>query len=456
MANGRQGPWHSFNDQNGGNQQPPYGGTFTPQPGGANGTSYAVHTTGSGYSFGGAGLDLNNATNTPESAQSQSYNASAFSGIRFWAKGNGNLRIELSQKGFVPTDRGGACPTSSTCWNVYGTRELQGKLTGNWQQFTVLWSNNSNFVREDGSTSPAFDPSQLMDISFKHEGSTFDFWIDEVEFVGSGGGTGTGRGGTTGSAGRGGTTGSAGTSGGAGTTGSGGTGMATACNLANHSGSGSFTYYWFGQGTAQDSGGYRTACGYYGTESGQTDTVENISSMSPASNTYFAAIPGQNGFDSKANCGACVQITGQNGTTIIATIIDECPYNNDGNNGACGANPSGHLDLSKAAFDRLGYPTGNPSGTNWKFVPCPVSGNIRVRVKPGNPNELFIENSILAVTGVQGASRQSYGAWHFGSNLSSGQSIQLTDAANRTLTVQLSNTNAGTNQDTGKQFPPCQ
>jgi hypothetical protein len=79
-----------------------------------------------------------------------------------------------------------------------------------------------------------------------------------------------------------------------------------------------------------------------------------------------------------------------------------------------------------------------------------------VRVKPGNPNELFIENSVLAITSVQGASRQSYGAWHFGGNLSSGQSIQLTDAAGRTLTVQLSNTNAGQNQDTGKQFPACQ
>ena len=28
-----------------------------------------------------------------------------------------------------------------------------------------------------------------------------------------------------------------------------------------------------------------------------TDTVENVSTMSPASASYFAAIPGQNGFD---------------------------------------------------------------------------------------------------------------------------------------------------------------
>ena len=292
------------------------------------------------------------------------------------------------------------------------------------------------------------------------------------------GGNGTGgtaghaaTGGTTGSAGRGGTTGTGGNgtggtsatggatgTGGSATGGTPGTGgvTSTTCSLTNHSGNGSFTYYYFGQGTAKDGSGYRTACGYYGTESGMVDTVQNIANTSPAKNTYFAAIPGQNGFDSKSHCGECVQITGQNGKQVIATIIDECPYGNDGSNSACAANASGHLDLSDDVFNQLGYPVGNPSGTNWKFVPCPITGNIIARVKPGNPNELFLENTILAITGVAGASRQSYGAWHFGSNLSSGQSIQLTDAANRTLTIQLSTTTAGQNSDTGKQFPACQ
>ena len=99
---------------------------------------------------------------------------------------------------------------------------------------------------------------------------------------------------------------------------SGGAQGPTPCNLTNHSGSGSFTHYYFGQGTGRDGSGYRTACGYYGTEggnspSGPVDTVTNVASMSPASATYFAAIPGNNGFDSKGQCGACVQITGQNG-----------------------------------------------------------------------------------------------------------------------------------------------
>ncbi len=230
MANGRQGPWHSFNNTtSSGNQQPPIGTAFVANAGGANNTAYAVHSTGSGFQFGGVGFDLNNAdpTGTPESSQSQPYNASAFNGVTFWAKGSGTLRVEFAMRSFVPTDRGGTC--SSNCWNVYGANTPT--LTGNWTQITIPWA---GMQREQGGTSPAFNASELMSVSFKG-GGTFDFWIDEVAFTRAGGNPGTagtsgaaGRGGTTGNAGtsgaagRGGTTGTAGTTGMAGTTGTGG------------------------------------------------------------------------------------------------------------------------------------------------------------------------------------------------------------------------------------------
>jgi len=228
---------------------------------------------------------------------------------------------------------------------------------------------------------------------------------------------------------------------------------------------GSFTHYYFGMGTGKDGSGYRTACGYYGTEggssqSGPNDTIQNIAAMSPASEKYFAAIPGQNGFDSRFNCGACVQITGQNGKMIVATITDECPYGNDGGNSVCGANASGHLDLSTAAFDQLGYSVGDPKNTNWKFVPCPVTGNIVLQVKNGNNNEFFIQNSILAIKavarGTEMATMQKYGAWHFSGALNVGDMLTLTDSSNRTLTIEVKGTAMGQNQDTMTQFPRCQ
>ena len=137
----------------------------------------------------------------------------------------------------------------------------------------------------------------------------------------------------------------------------------TACNLTGSPtpNTGSFTYYYFSQGTYKDpnSGKFQTACGYLGTGSGMTDTVENI-----AGPNYFVAIPGQNSsnFENNKYCGGCVQLT-NGGNSVIATVIDECPHDS---NPLC---TSGHLDVSKAAFDRLGYNVGNPSMTT---LPSPA------------------------------------------------------------------------------------
>ena len=286
--------------------------------------------------------------------------------------------------------------------------------------------------------------------------------------AGSRGTGGSATGGTTGGGGRtgssGGATGagnSSGTAGmnGGGSTGSGGSPTATSCGTLkpSASGNGEFTHYNFGQGTAKgELGMYQTACGYLGSESGQTDTVMNIANGGMAKNTYFAAIPGNSSsdFNTRNYCGTCVQIT-NGGKTIIATIIDECP---EDSNPVCKQNASGELDLSVDAFNALGFANGNPSGTSWKAVPCPITTNVVVRIKQSN--EAYIEGSILAITGVSGpggnASKTSYGSWHFNSNIGSGSQLTLTDAAGRTLQVTLSSGATDQNQDTGKQFPACQ
>ena len=283
--------------------------------------------------------------------------------------------------------------------------------------------------------------------------------------AGRGGTTGTaGASGTSGTAGRGGTTGgggggASGASGSSGTAGTGGMPAPTQCTLQNHSGNGSFTWYNFAQGTARDGSGYRTACGYYGTANGTTDTVENIASMSPAAATYFVAVPGQNGFDSKSHCGECVQITGQNGTVIIATVTDECPYGSDGDNPPCANNPTGHLDLSYDAFQQLCYSRGDPTGTSWRIVPCPVTGNVKVSFKQGNNNEIFIENGVTSFSTVTinglPATRQKYGAWHIDGAIMLPAAIHTVDRYGRTLDFTL-NSNSTSNQDTGQRSPTCQ
>jgi expansin (peptidoglycan-binding protein) len=213
-------------------------------------------------------------------------------------------------------------------------------------------------------------------------------------------------------------------------------------------GTGSFTWYYFGQGTAQQGGYYLTACGYQGTESGMIDTVQNIASTAPASATYFAAIPGSSGFDTVNDCGACVEIT-NGGTSIVATIIDECPTDN-GQNPLCAQ--AGHLDLSYAAWSALHYPSGDPSGTTWKFVSCPVTGNVTTRVKSGNPDQVYIQNTVLPIVSVtydgQAATHLSYGVWQLPNGAAaSGATLVLTDVEGHTVTITV---NGG---DSGQQFP---
>ena len=264
----------------------------------------------------------------------------------------------------------------------------------------------------------------------------------------------TGRAGSTGTSGGGSSGGSSAQSSG-GSQSSGGA-QSTSCNIEGspNPGSGSFTYYYFGQGTWQENGSYVTACGYQGSEPGgqDSDSVGNI-----ANSGYFAAIPGQNSsnFDTSRYCGACAEVS-NGGNSVIVTIIDECPMDS---NQACAANPSGHLDLSVQAFNALGFSTGNPSGTTWKFVPCPVEGNVVVRIKSGNSNEIYIENVLTPIAKVsmngQEAQRTSYGAWHFDQDISAGASLSLTDMAGRSITVTVSSTSQNQNQDTNQQFPDC-
>ncbi len=219
----------------------------------------------------------------------------------------------------------------------------------------------------------------------------------------------------------------------------GGSPAATSCSFPSSWAPGSATYTTYTLPNAQ------TACGY----NGSNNTIKNI----PVG-ANFAAIPGNTSsdFNTSNRCGACVQI----GSAII-TIVDECP--ND-SNAPCSANPTGHLDLSQAAASAGGV-KGDPSvhgQTQWKFIPCPVTGNVMVRLKNGNNNEFYVENEILPIQSVtcngSAGSRQSYGAWHFSASSVAGQSCTATDIGNRSITFTVGSSQ-GQDVDTGQQFPKC-
>jgi hypothetical protein len=83
-----------------------------------------------------------------------------------------------------------------------------------------------------------------------------------------------------------------------------------------------------------------------------------------------------------------------------------------------------------------------------------------IRIKSGNANQVYIENTILPIKSVtvnSGSSTElSYGPWQLPKN-AAGSTLVITDYSNRSITYTVP-TSLGSNQDqnTGLQFPACQ
>jgi len=226
------------------------------------------------------------------------------------------------------------------------------------------------------------------------------------------------------------------------------------------SNNGSVTFYTLAQG----SNGV-VHCSYL--VSGQNpDTIAHI----PTGNgQYFAAI-NTGDYNGAHTCGACVEVTRDGSRRVVATVVDECP---SGSNPKC---VRGHIDLSQNAFLQLGtiqegfLGTGNnlqPQRANvgqisWRYVPCPVVGNVFARVKPGNQNEIFFENLItpiksVTMNGQTSNTLQTYNAWNFGStNIPAGASFTVTDIDNSVISFSLQSATQNQDQDTGRRFAMCQ
>ena len=168
---GRNGSWHLVRDNSVSGQlsldEPP-----VPYNEGANQSSHAMHLSGSNFTEWGAGLSVD------LRQQSLPYDASAYVGLKFWARGAQPLRLILIQQDLAT---GGSCTTCSSadsndCGLFYGA---QVSLTENWTQYTVPWG----ALSQSAAGSTAFAPDQLMLLKFEVQAAEqFEFWLDDVSF----------------------------------------------------------------------------------------------------------------------------------------------------------------------------------------------------------------------------------------------------------------------------------
>ncbi len=180
-ANGRKGAWYTYNDETeSATHVPASDEPFAPVEGGPEDSLFMAHTDGSGFAVWGAGLglDLNNEGDDEGGPGIRNpYDASAFSGVVFTARGNSPVRVKFLVDAVVPTETGGSCDSPTDCEDAHGKIV---PLTGEWQQFQVGFD---ELFQEGWGIAAAFDAGTLMSIQFQVPASTdFEFDLDNIAF----------------------------------------------------------------------------------------------------------------------------------------------------------------------------------------------------------------------------------------------------------------------------------
>lgn len=141
-------------------------------------SSLAMHVAGGGFEAGRAGfgtaLDW---SNTQQGFCT--YDVSAYAGIRFRARGKGQLRVTFPSRETSFESAGGSCPDSNGCFDRQGRSVI---LMPAYHDFVVPFCSLSQL-----GFGPAFGPQNLADMTSVNflisTTGDFDVWIDDVAFV---------------------------------------------------------------------------------------------------------------------------------------------------------------------------------------------------------------------------------------------------------------------------------
>jgi hypothetical protein len=159
---GRHGPWQVVTDRNDKTKGP-----FTTLPS-KSGNGHALHFTGPEFREWGSSLEYSFPTHC--------YDASAYRGLSFRAKGPGRVYVSAREVSVVPEELDGTC--RSDCYNSHVKLIVLGEK---WQRIELAWSD----LQQRGYGRPDVDVSSLHSLQFsvRPEDTPFDLWIDDVAFL---------------------------------------------------------------------------------------------------------------------------------------------------------------------------------------------------------------------------------------------------------------------------------
>ncbi len=183
----RVGYWYTYNDGTLGAKQVPDPATlFTATaPGYTASPKFAAVTSGPAFATYGAGMgfDFNN------NGKSCPYDASAYKGIKFYAKANTGNMVGMTLTAMIKipattptTADGGTC--AAMCEDHYALKPAPA-LTMAWQQFTITFATmaTTTFGQNGFGKVVPFDKSKILAMQFQVAKSVaFNFSVDNITF----------------------------------------------------------------------------------------------------------------------------------------------------------------------------------------------------------------------------------------------------------------------------------
>lgn len=141
-----------------------------PIRGGREGSNYGLHLTGPRMTRGNAGLSVN-------PAPGRCYDASAYAGVEFYARGTGRVSFGATVMDVMAKEWGGSCAA-----NCYDAHRKPVDLTRDFALYRVRWEE----LEQTGyGAAVVFDPARILALDFGIDpaDTPFDLWIDDVRFM---------------------------------------------------------------------------------------------------------------------------------------------------------------------------------------------------------------------------------------------------------------------------------
>jgi hypothetical protein len=171
---GRGGNWVTYDDGTGKQSAPDKSPLFPSRLAGGRGASArALHLFGGKFTNWGV-------TFGAELANAACYDASAYAGIEFWAKGPAVLKVGFQMIDDQEVKYGGFCANAAVCYNSHRKLVELGKT---WKRYSVRWEDVHQLY--DAGPPLSFDTRRIrfLEFSIGPESTPFDVWLDDVSFL---------------------------------------------------------------------------------------------------------------------------------------------------------------------------------------------------------------------------------------------------------------------------------